>query len=479
MLLVTALFVFMIVRLPWHGDMGVHAATIERLRHDLVSPGNPMVDAPTESPYYSPWMVLLALFAKATDLGTFDVLRCAAALGLVVLFSGVWHFTRTLSGHRAAPPLAVLCLLFLWGREILVWSGFLGLTSLSFNVSYPSTLATGLGFHFLALLHKALIRKPTNWAVYPALGTLWAVVMLSHQFSGVVFTFGALGLLASLPSWPERAVWLRFGAGLAVGLAVLAVWPYYSFFGLFGTGGLEDIHKDLYGRSFLRFTLVPIGVLALAVRLRRFRRDPLVVWFLLGVLAVGAGAVLGKWSLGRAEPAIVIPAQIAAALCAVEGGKRLFRAAFGTLLAAALAVGAWGQKGALGLVVREDAMPSAVARDTVRIKVPYEWITPYTEYGDVLMTTEWTAQKVPGYGVYTVVAGYPDFFLPDEEQRRIDTARYFARETPREERLAILRKYHVEWVLQWRDEGGLSGKDPALRFVKKGPNAQMLYRVVG
>ncbi|XEC32648.1 hypothetical protein JAO84_10150 [Streptomyces fradiae] len=478
-LLVTAVFVFMIVRLPWHGDMGVHAATIERLRHDLVNPGNPMVDSPTESPYYSPWTVFLALFAKATDLDTFDVLRCGAVLGLTALLSGVWHFTRTLTRHRAAPPLAALCLFFLWGREILVWSGFLGFTSLSLNVSYPSTFATGLGFHFLALLHKALIRNTASWAAYPGLGALWAVMMLSHQFSGVVFTFGALGLVASLRTWPTGAVWLRFGVGLAVGVVLLAAWPYYSFFGLFGAGGLEEIHEDLYSRSLLRFTLIPIGVFALAVRLRRHRRDPLVIWFLLGLLTVGVGAALGKWSLGRAEPAVVIPAQIAAALCAVEGGRRLFRAAFGALLATALAVGVWGQKDALGFVFREDALPSAVTRDAVQAKTSYAWLTSYTAYGDVFMTGEWTAQKVPGYGGYTVIAGYPDFFLPDEKQRRTDTERYFARDTPRDERLAILHKYHVTWVLQWRDEGGLSGKDPALRFVKKGPNAQSLYRVVG
>ncbi|MGW4159457.1 hypothetical protein [Streptomyces sp. NPDC004788] len=478
-LLVTATYVFMVVRLPWRGDLGVHAATIERLRHDLVHPGNPMVDSPTDSPYYSPWTVFLALFAKATDLGTFDVLRCAAAIGLTLLLSGVWHFTRTLTPHRAAPPLAVLCLLFLWGTEVLVWSGFLGFTSLALNVSYPSTFATGLGFHFLALLHRALNRRTSTWAAYLGLGVMWAGMTLSHQFSGVVFTFGALGLLASLRVRPTRAVWLRFGAALAFGLLLLAVWPYYSFFHLFGVGGLESIHENLYGRLPARFTLLPIGVLALAVRLRRDLRDPLVVWFVLGLLTVGAGAVLHKWSLGRAEPAMIIPAQIAAALCAVEGGRRLLRATFGTLLAAALAVGAWGQKGALTFVFRDDALPNAVTRDAAPAKTSYAWLTPYTAYGDVFMTGAWTAQKLPGYGGYTVMAGYPDVFLPDERQRITDTQRYFAPGTPRDERLAILHRYHVKWVLQWQTEGGLSGKDPALRFVTKGPNNQSLYRVVG
>ncbi|MGW0469067.1 hypothetical protein ACWDX6_27990 [Streptomyces sp. NPDC003027] len=479
-LLLTGLLTFMIIRLPWIGDMGVHAATLERLRHDLLHPGNPMVDSPTESPYHSPWMVILAVFAKATDLGTFDVLRCAAIVGLVLLFTGVRHFTRTLSAHPAAPSLAILCLLFLWGTETYVWSGFLGLVPLSLNIAYPSTFTLGLGLHFLALLTAALRRgTASGWWTYTGLGLLWALLLLCHQFSGIILTFGALGVLVAARPWPARATWLRLGAGLAAGTLLLALWPYYSFFSLFGADGLEQIHITLYHRKLVRFTFVPLGVLALAVRFRRDRRDPLVVWFLLGLATVVAGAVLDKWSLGRAEPAVVMPAQIAAALAAVEGGRRLLRAAYATVLAGALALGAWAQNDALGFVLRDEALPKAVTAEGWTVRPTYEWTTEYARYGEVFMTDWKTAQKLPGYGFYTVVAGYPDFFLPDEERRLADTERYFAAGTPREERIAILRRYRVTWILTGRGDHGLSGRDPALRKVATGPSGQLLYRFVG
>ncbi|MFG2554823.1 hypothetical protein ACGFWF_33510 [Streptomyces sp. NPDC048581] len=53
---VVLLLVLVIVRLPWAGDLGVHAATVQRLRHSLVDPGNPLGDADTPSPHYSPWV---------------------------------------------------------------------------------------------------------------------------------------------------------------------------------------------------------------------------------------------------------------------------------------------------------------------------------------------------------------------------------------------------------------------------------------
>ncbi|MEV5975345.1 hypothetical protein [Streptomyces sp. NPDC051921] len=482
-LLLAAGAVLMIVRLPWIGDMGVHAATVERLRHDLFHPGNPMVDSPTDSPYYSPWTVCLALFARATGLDTFDVLRCAAVVGLIVLATGVRRFVRTLSAHPAAPLLAVLCLLLLWGVRPFIWSGFLGLTSLSANASYPSTFASGLGFHLLALLTQVL-RRPAgagslSYAGSAGLGLLWAFLMLSHQFTGVVFTFGALGVLVAASGRPTRAVLLRLGAALAVGLAVLAAWPYYSFFALLGAGGLEEIHQPLYRKPGALFTLVPLGVLALAVRFRRDRRDPLVVWFLLGLVTVGAGAVLDKWSLGRTEPAVVMPAQIAAALLVLDGGARRLRAAFAAVLAAALAAGLWAQRDALTFVMRADALPTAVTRDAWKVWQTPGWTKRYTAYGDVFMTGDrGAAITLPAYGGYTVEAGYPDFFLPDEKQRAADTARYFAPGTPRAERLAVLRKYDVKWVLQRPSRGGLPAGDPALREVRKGPDGRVLYEVL-
>lgn len=113
--LVLLLMILVIVRLPWAGDLGMHAATVQRLRHSLLHPGNPLVDADTPSPYYSPWMLLLGAVARLTGLSVFVVLRIGALAGLVMLCTGVWRYVRTLSAHRAAPALAILCLLLLWG----------------------------------------------------------------------------------------------------------------------------------------------------------------------------------------------------------------------------------------------------------------------------------------------------------------------------------------------------------------------------
>ncbi|GHE90936.1 hypothetical protein GCM10014715_54260 [Streptomyces spiralis] len=469
--LLVALLLPVIVRLPWAGDLGMHAATIERLRHSLLHPGNPLVDADSPSPYYSPWMLLLGSLARASDWSVFVVLRLAALTGLALLVTGVWRYARTLSAHRAAPALAALSLVLLWGTVLINWSGFIALNSLALTVSYPSVFALGLAFHQWAWLTRAL-RAPSGWGAWLGLGALWAVILLCHQFTGVVATLGALATV--LAARPPRGMWPRLAAGAALGLLVLWLWPYYDFFALFSAGGdLEEVHRALYEHFTGRYWLVLLGVAALAARWRRDHRDPLVVFFLLGALVCAAGFLSGHYAWGRALPAALIPAQLAAALAVVQGGRRAVRVRWAWALAAAFAVGAWTQAGMLGYVVGRAALPEALAARYTQPWAGYHWITPYVRYGDVVMARDFASQLIPAYGAYTVAPGYPEFFLPDTARREEAVQRYYTRATPPSVRGDILRTYDVRWVL----DGTTPMRSRGLRPVAHGPGGEVLYAV--
>ncbi|MEV6122904.1 hypothetical protein AB0M23_20695 [Streptomyces sp. NPDC052077] len=480
--LVVLLLFLVVLVLPWAGDLGMHAATVERLRHGLTRPGSPLVDADVPSPYYSPWTVLLGLLARVTGWQVFTVLRIGAVAGLALLVTGVWRYVRTLSDRPSAPPLALLCLVLLWGTAPVDWSGFAGLHSLALTAAYPSVLALGLAFHFWAWLTRA-VREPPGWAAWAGLGVLWAVIVLCHQFSGVVASLGALATLVAARC--GRPVWARAAAGLAAGLAVLWAWPYYDVFALLGTDGLEAAHRSLYRDLAGRYWLVLVGVAALALRLRRDRRDVLVVFFALGAAVFAAGGLSGHWSWGRALPAALVPAQLAAALLAAEAGHRWWSrrgrepagapaVAVGAV-AAALAVGAWAQSGTVGYVTGPEALPPTVREKYREPWRGYGWITPWVRYGDVVMARTGAARQIPAYGAYTVAPGYPDVFLPDAPERTEAVRRYFAPGTAAGTRRAVERAYAVRWVV---DRGGLRGAE-GLREVARGPDGEVLYRVPG
>ncbi|GGU65163.1 hypothetical protein [Streptomyces daghestanicus] len=475
--LVLFLLLLVVVRLPWAGDLGLHAATVERLRHSLADPGNPLVDADTPSPYYSPWTVVLGAVAKVSGAPVFVVLRCGALAGLAVLVTGVWRYVRTLSAHRAAPAVVLLCLLLLWGTDAFAWSGFVGLNSLALTVAYPSVVALGLSFHLWAGLASAAAPGAGRggWARWAGLGVLWAVVLLCHQFTGVVASLGAVAtVVGARPVW--RAVGLRLVAAVIVGTAVVWAWPYYDFFALAGAGGgLEAVHRPLYRGWGGRYWLLLLGLVALGARWRRDRRDALVLFFLLGAVVVGAGWVSGHWSWGRALPAALIPAQVAAGVeASAAGRRRVVRAGWAGALGCALVVGAWAQSGTLGYVVGRGVLPGVIAGKYREPWEGYHWITPWVRYGDVVMARTFPARQIPAYGAYTVAPGYPDFFLPDERARGVAVRRYFAAGAGAGERVGILREYGVRWVVD-----GVGRGWEGVREVARGPRGQVLYEVVG
>ncbi|WP_053161406.1 hypothetical protein [Streptomyces caatingaensis] len=461
------------VRLPWAGDLGMHAAVVERLRADLPHPGHPLVDADVPSPYYSPWTVVLALAARAAGLDGLQVLHLAALAGFVAFATGVAAFVRALTGRPAAVPLALLCVLLLQGTRLFAWSGMPGLTSLALTLAYPSTLALGAALHLWALLRRA-VADDRSFAAFLTLGLLLAVVLLVHQFTGAVAVLGVAAVLAR----GGRRVWRKVAAAGGLALGALWAWPYYPFFELGGADGLDAIHRPLAAHLVGRFWLLAPGAVALAARWRRDRRDPLVLLFASGAAVFAAGAWSGHWAWCRVLPAVLLPAQLALAVATAEAAGRT-RRALAAVTGAALLTGACAQAGAVAY-----ALPARAAR-TVRAHVQavapwpsFGWAGRELPAGATVMTNDYFALRMlPAYGPYTVAPAWPDVFLPDERERREATRRYYAPSASRAERLGLLGRYGARWVLQKDGAPGLRPDDPALRRTVRGPGGFALLEV--
>jgi len=94
--IITLLAVGLAVRHPWSADLGIHVATVERLRTSFAHPGNPLVEADTPSAYYSPYTLLLAAVARVTGLSALTVLWIAGPVVVAVLLWGLRAFVRAL-----------------------------------------------------------------------------------------------------------------------------------------------------------------------------------------------------------------------------------------------------------------------------------------------------------------------------------------------------------------------------------------------
>ncbi|MFE0102769.1 hypothetical protein [Streptomyces sp. NPDC059009] len=442
-------------RVPMCCDFGQHAAVVERLKENLLHPAHPMADLPGDgSAYYSPYAVAQALFAKATGLAGWEVVKLSGPVNLLVLLTGVNRFVRTLTDRQWAAVLALFAMVLLWGTRMAWWSGYLGLMSMTGNLGYPSTFGIGLAFWAWAWA-GSLSRAPRGLWPYAGLGALCGVILLVHPISSVAAVIGLVAFLPrlwrSLGGRPRRAL-TRCALAAATAVAVALCWPYYSVFSLVGDPSVDAIHRQLYTEMPQRFWLALLGLPALWLRWRRDRRDPLVLMFALELAVVAYGWFSGHYTYGRILGLTLVPLQFA---LAVELAAPLPWGWRRGALAGATALGA-----CVGFLQLQAGAVVPRALDPVGFDQPprwpdYTWATDHMRAGDVVLTDGYRpTRSVPGYGANLVAPAWPDPSLDETVRgRRLkDVRTYLSPGSTRPERQAIVRRYHVRWLLLEPDQ---------------------------
>ncbi|MFI9822454.1 hypothetical protein ACIHFC_18595 [Streptomyces sp. NPDC052013] len=450
-------------RVPLCCDAGQHAAVVERLKADLVSPRHPTADLPgAGSPYYSPFALTQAVVARLTGLGGWEVVRLTGPLNLLVLLTGIGRFVRVLSPRPWAPVLALGAMTLLWGTERAWWSGYLGLMSMTGNLAYPSAFAIGLTFWAWALTGE---RARDTGAVryvgpsglrglsgYAAVGALYGLIVLVHPITAVAAALGAAAFTAGWQrGWPRAVVGRWALAGGAAALVAVS-WPYFDVLSLAGDGSVDGMHRKLYldlgGQFWLALVL---GLPALWLRARRRSwRDPLALMFVLDCAVVAYGWFSGHYTYGRILGLTLVPLQFALAVeLAAARPWPVWRRVLGGAAAAGACAGF--------LTVQAGAVvPRAL--DPVGFDQPpdwpaYEWAARHIGPGEVVITDGYHAvHAIAGYGPNLAAPAWPDAALDERErQRRLaDVRAYLDAGSTRAERDTIARRYRVRWLLLTR-----------------------------
>ncbi|GAA2290299.1 hypothetical protein OKJ48_34140 [Streptomyces kunmingensis] len=437
-------------RVPMCCDFGQHAAVVERLRASLLHPRHPMADLPgAGSPYYSPYALAQGVFARATGLAGWEVVKLAGPLNLLVLLSGLNRFVRTLTSRPWAPVLALLAMVLLWGTRTAWWSGYLGLLSMTGNLGYPSTFAIGLTFW--AWAGAAKLRTGGPWWGYGGLGVLMGVILLIHPITSVAALIGLGATAIPPPGTRNRArshnratlsPLTGWPTALLATAAVTSIWPYYDVLSLVGDSSVDHIHRQLYTEMPARFWLALIGLPALWLRFRRDRRDPLAVMFALDVLVIAYGWVTGHYTYGRILGLTLVPLQfsLAIALAAPRPWAWPRRT-----LGLCAATGA-----ALGFLTVQAGAVVPRGFDQPPMWPTYVWAAQHIPPGDVVLTDGYRpTRSLPGYGPNLLAPAWPDPALDERErERRLTAVRaYLSPGSTRSERTAVARRYGVRWLL--------------------------------
>jgi hypothetical protein len=483
-LLCLGLVVFVAVRMPGAaqgGDFWQHSAAVRELATHPWHPLHPQLPLDAPTPFNSPYTLLAAALARGADLDAVTALSLMGVVNLALLLVGLHMFVRVVAPGRtdATAFYALLLTLFWWGADPWLYSGFFHVAVLGYVLPYPSTFAAALTLVALGLDGAAGTRtRPARAAATVGLA---ALVLLAHPLT-FLFLAAWLGAEAVTAGrdLARRIASTAVLLALAVGLA--ALWPYFPLLSLLTSesrvfdSGNEEMYEAVVQRTWPTLALVPIALSGLASRGRRT-----VALVLAGLTALYAfGGVAGRQSYGRVISYVVLllHVEIAGTLAWLEGRMaawpRWQRASAIAGFATVVAVLAWAP------------MRHLLLDEPVRDR-SYAFLQGLTGQYDVVLADADTSRIVPSFGGKVVGASHAFAWVPDQDARLADLARFFEAATTAGARLEILARRDVDHVLlgksdtlPWQDIrsqlapwGGVTHDDDAFVLVSRARDARL------
>jgi hypothetical protein len=436
----------------WAADFWEHAAVVRELSLRPTSPSHPLLGLDAPHVFFSPYGVALGGLARLSGASGFTALGAAALFNLLLLVWALRWFVRGAFPSQSSDRTASLALGFvvlLWGWAPWSFSGFFHLDALLYAASYPSTFAFGLSLAGLGAAARYLEAPHPGWLA--ALGLSAAIVLLVHPLTSAFLGALLLGLaVGAHPSAPDR---LRRGSALAaaacLGAGLASLWPCYSLLDLlrFESGEFHDSNRQVYVglRTLSKLGPALLGLAPLALWARRQPRHPLVVALLPLLLLIALGWITERYAYGRALSHVAVVLQLALAVWINECWEDLTRwpvrervvNVLRPASVAAVALACVVFHGAVGRLLHSESVDHAGLAS----------IAERVGEREVVLADPHTSWRVPAYAGRVVASRHPLAFVPDQEQRRLDLARFFAPGTPAPEREQLALRYEASWVL--------------------------------
>ena len=447
--IVFALMCLSVSKQYWVGDFWMHSAVIHELAFNPLHPKHPQLSLEAPHPFYSPYALAWSLVSRVTHWNPLKTLSLAAVCNIALLLIGLYLFSSAIypKDGSGVAYYSLLFILLLWGATVWNWSGFTHLRGLGYVLPYPSTFCLAITFIALALNKRRIDKNQDFWLV-PIL-LLSVTTLLSHPFT---FIFLASGLLAMMfvtkrPLIPEL---LRVG-GVFLGTLLLAVlWPYYPFLKfILGESGAYNIsNSGMYRDVVMNVWPALIGLPLLAMDLRANWRQPLPLMFGFLLFVYIAGGIVKSYSYGRALSFMVILLDITIALHLVKLENKLKSRGAGVLNRP------WILCTGVTLILiafsYNNFIAPALERSIFSARKSYEYyyfLSEYTDHYDPIMAKPSIGAMLPTFGGKVVGFGEDAPFVPDAKIRLEDVKRFFDVNTTQEDRVQVLQKYGVKYIL--------------------------------
>lgn len=449
-ILALVLFVFEILLISkgqWGGgDFWEHSAVINELIKSLLQPSNPIIKSEVPHAFFSPYSVLVAAFARFTNINAIEALQYFAYFNLLFFLSAFYFFCKNLfkENYFLIAPLSLFFILFLWGNNPPVWSGFFHIFTLHYVLPYPSTFAMALCFLIFTLVIKNNNRKQVN-IINIAIVLLTATVLIAHPTTAIFLIIFIAVLNFFLNGSSYKKAIIKSAIEILPGILLCMFWPYYDFIDLLMSNN-PDFHKDsreLY-LNVIRINWPLILVLPVIILLPNDKIVRIFTATIIIMLAIYASGYLLKiYGLGRLISNILMCAHFLIAYTLVKVNKKHHLA--GKLYTIALIFALL-----LSLYLNRIVFKRTLAvlyMENTDYYSKFSFLKSVISPGEVILSDENSNLYIPTFDGKVISVNRPLHWVNDIEERRNDVKVFFGTGTPDSLRNEIIKKYRPDYLL--------------------------------
>lgn len=438
---------FYLLKGDWIGDFWEHAAVVNELQLSPIYPRNPIIEESAPHAFYSPYLLVVALFGNVVKINSIQALSCFAIFNLFFFLWSLFYFCKKIYDKHATilPALSLLFILFFWGVNAPRWSGFYTFYNLHFVLPYPSTFSMSLCFLIWGMIADG---RALNGKNYILLVLLTTIVILTHPTTALLLFIGmALLYVVYLEVSISKILLVSVKLILPV-LTLCFFWPYYNFFSLFSNDS-ADFHKDSYELSQNIWQAFWPSLSSLLL-LTFVKKDKLARFFFIGILFMtviyACGNFMHIYGLSRLLSGVMIFTQIGLAylVCRLsifsKQKSKLTLSAVGCLFITSIFLCRLQLYYSIWIYPRSDFQ-------TVTIQERYNFLPSVLNPGDVVLTSLASSLYIPAFGGKVIATIRPLYWVKDLKQRRMAVHTFFASNTEAKTRDSIAALYNVKYLL--------------------------------
>lgn len=286
----------------WANDFWEHTAVVRAFQNNLFNPSNPLVRDNIPHAFFSPYLFLVAIVGKTLNLDAINSLAVFGIINLVLLLISIPLFIREFSNtidYKITSFYFLLLILFLWGSNPAIWSGFYHFFVLDLVLPYPSTIAGIISLYSLVWFNK-LYKKP-SWKYFIYILLSAGFVVLGHSLTFIFLVLGYFSIFLINLNHLTLTKLIKLVL-LFLGITIICVfWPFFSVFQISkADSNLFNLQSQgLYSEWVIRILPCVPGFLIIIYEIikKRYREVHLLTFLILIVYLYGDCSK--TYSLGR------------------------------------------------------------------------------------------------------------------------------------------------------------------------------------